>query len=281
MKREIQLLISEEFAEKIIPENDSVRLLDEIIDSLDLNRLYETYSKYGRKWATEPSVMLKILVYANMQGIYSSRDIESSCKRDINFMWLLGAKKAPDYHEIARFRSERLKECGEEIFYQIVKKLSAIGEIKLEHLFVDGTKIEANANKYSFVWKKSTTKYEARLLEKLEKLYEELCAKYMTASQTADDLLKDLKSNISEPFVYGRGKRKSELQRDIEQLEEMLHRKSKYENYQATFDGRNSFSKTDPDATFMHLKEDHMRNAQLKPAYNLQLAVEGEIHNGT
>ena len=140
---------------------------------------------------------------------------------------------------------------------------------------MDGTKIEANANKYSFVWKKSTTKYEARLLEKLEKLYAELCAKYMTASQTADDLLKDLKSNISEPFVYGRGKRKSELQRDIEQLEEMLHRKSKYENYQATFDGRNSFSKTDPDATFMHLKEDHMRNAQLKPAYNLQLAVEG------
>ena len=78
MKKEIQLLISEEFAEKTIPENDSVRLLDEIVDSLDLNRLYETYSKYGRKWATEPSVMLKILVYANMQGIYSSRDIESS-----------------------------------------------------------------------------------------------------------------------------------------------------------------------------------------------------------
>ena len=155
MKREIQLLISEEFAEKIIPENDSVRLLDEIIDSLDLNRLYETYSKYGRKWATEPSVMLKILVYANMQSIYSSRDIESSCKRDINFMWLLGAKKAPDYHEIARFRSGRLSECGDEIFYQLVKKLSELGEIKLEHLFVDGTKIEANANKYSFVWKHS------------------------------------------------------------------------------------------------------------------------------
>ena len=143
MKREIQLLISEEFAERIIPANDSVRLLDEIIDSLDLNRLYETYSKYGRKWATEPSVMLKILVYANMQGIYSSREIEKACQRDINFMWLLGGKKAPDYHEIARFRSGRLNECGEEIFYQLVKKLSALGEIKFEHLFVDGTKIEA------------------------------------------------------------------------------------------------------------------------------------------
>lgn len=280
MKKEIQLLISEEFAEKIIPENDSVRLVDEIIDEMNLKCLYDTYSNTGRKWATEPTVMLKILVYANMQGIYSSRDIESSCKRDINFMWLLGTKKAPDYHQIARFRSERLNRCGEEIFYQLVKKLLAIGEIKLEHLFVDGTKIEANANKYSFVWKKSTTKYEARLLDKLEKLHMELCAKYMTASATAEDLLKYLKSNISEPFAHGRGKRKSELQRDIEQLEEMLQRKSKYESYQEIFDGRNSFSKTDPDATFMHLKEDHMRNSQLKPAYNLQLAVEGEYITG-
>lgn len=280
MKREIQLLISEEFAEKIIPANDSVRLLDEIIDSLDLNRLYETYSKTGRKCATKPATLLKIVVYAYMQGIYSSRDIESACKRDINFMWLLGGKKAPNHFEIARFRSLRLNECGDKLFYQLVKKLVAFGEIKFEHLFVDGTKIEANANKYSFVWKKSTTKYEARLIEKLEKLHMELCAKYMTASTTADDLLKYLKSKISEPFVYGRGKRKSELQKDIEQLEEMLQRKAKYESYQATFDGRNSFSKTDPDATFMHLKEDHMRNAQLKPAYNLQLAVEGEYITG-
>jgi len=280
MKREIQLLISEEFAEKIIPENDSVRLLDEIIDSLDLNGLYESYSKTGRKWATEPAVLLKIIVYAYMQGIYSIRNIESACKRDINFMWLLNGEKAPNYHEIARFRSQRLNECGEEMFYQLVKKLSVLGEIKFEHLFVDGTKIEANANKYSFVWKKSTTKYETRLLDKLERLHAELCEKYMLANISDEDLLKELKSTVSEPFVHGRGKRKSELQRDVEQLEELLQRKAKYENYQTTFDGRNSFSKTDPDATFMHLKEDHMRNAQLKPAYNLQLAVEGEYITG-
>lgn len=242
MKREIQLLISEEFAKKIILETDSVRLADEIIDEMNLKSLYDTYSETGRKWATEPSVMLKILVYANMQGIYSSRDIERACKRDINFMWLLGGKKAPDYHEIARFRSVRLSACGDEIFYQLVKKLSVLGEIKFEHLFVDGTKIEANANKYSFVWKKSTTKYEVRLLEKLEKLHVELCAKYLTSSATAEDLLKHLKSNISEPFVYGRGKRKSELQRDIEQLGEMLQRKSKYESYQEIFGVRNSYS---------------------------------------
>lgn len=93
-------------------------------------------------------------------------------------MWLLNGEKAPNYHEIARFRSERLSKCIESLFYQFVNKLSAIGEINFEHLFVDGTKIEANANKYSFVWKKSTNKYEAKLLEKLRKLVPDLCLKY-------------------------------------------------------------------------------------------------------
>ncbi len=108
--------------------------------------------------------MLKILVYANMEGIYSSRKIMSACIRDINFIWLLDGAPAPSYHEIARFRSKRLSECGEELFYGLVQKLHKLGEIKYEHLFVDGTKIEANANKYCFVWRKSTTKYEERLL---------------------------------------------------------------------------------------------------------------------
>lgn len=280
MKRNIQLLISEEFAEKIIPENDSVRLLDDIIEEMDLRSLFRTYSNKGRKYATTPGTLLKILVYANMQGIFSSRDIEKSCKRDINFMWLLNGEKAPNHSEIARFRSQRFVSCADDIFYQIVNKLSDLGEIRFEHLFVDGTKIEANANKYSFVWKKSTNKYEARLLEKLDKVYFELSAKYMLNCENADELLNELTKKADFPFVYGRGKRKSELQREIEQLSELLRRKTKYEKYQSTFDGRNSFSKTDPDATFMHLKEDHMRNAQLKPAYNLQLAVEGEYNTG-
>lgn len=280
MRRNIQLLISEEFAEKIIPENDSVRLVDEIIEKMELISLYNAYSKRGRKYATHPITLLKVIVYAYMQGIYSSRDIERACKRDINFMWLLNGEKAPNYHEIARFRSHRLSECKDEIFYQFVKMLRDLEEIKFEHLFVDGTKIEANANKYSFVWKKSTNKYEARLLDKLEKLHIELCNKYVVVCNTPEGLITELKLKVDFPFVYGRGKRKSELQRDIEALEELLQRKSKYETYQSTFGSRNSFSKTDPDATFMHLKEDHMRNAQLKPAYNLQFAVEGEYITG-
>ena len=112
--------------------------------------------------------------------------------------------------------------------------------------------IEANANKYSFVWKKSTNKYESRTLEK----------------------------RMAGPYVYWRGHRKSDLQRDIEKLRELEAKKVKYAAYQDTFNGRNSFSKTDPDATFMHTKEDHMRNAQLKPGYNIQFGIEGEYITG-
>ena len=276
----MQLKIDEIFAEKIIPADDSVRLLDEIMEEMDYTPLRRAYKRTGRRPATNPVTMLKILVYAIMEGIFSSRAIASACKRDINFIWLLGGEKAPNHSEIARFRSKRLPECGEELFYQLVNKLSELGEIKYEHLFVDGTKIEANANKYSFVWKKSTTKYETRLQGKLEKLTRELCARHGILADTPEELLRALESRVTTPFVHGRGKRKSELQRDIELLRKLLGRKEKYAGYQETFNGRNSFSKTDPDATFMHMKDDHMRNAQLKPGYNIQLGVEGEYITG-
>jgi transposase len=278
--RNVQLKIDEVVAEKMVPADDSVRLLDEIMEEMDYTPLMRAYKRTGRGPATNPVTMLKILVYAIMQGIFSSRAIALACRRDINFIWLLNGAKAPNHSEIARFRSMRLAECGEELFYQLVTKLHVVGEIKYEHLFVDGTKIEANANKYSFVWKKSTTKYETRLHEKLAKLAMELGSRYGILADTPETLLLHLERCVATPFVYGRGKRKSELQRDIELLQEMLGRKLKYAGYQETFKGRNSFSKTDPDATFMHMKDDHMRNAQLKPGYNIQLGVEGEYITG-
>ena len=278
LTRNVQLLIDESFAEKVIPGDDSVRLLDEIVEEMDLSPLHRAYERHGRHPATAPSTLLKVLLYANMERIYSSRDIEAACKRDINFIWLLNGAKAPNYHEIARFRSKRLSECAGELFVQLVKKLKGLGEIRYEHLFIDGTKIEANANKYSFVWKKSTNKYESRTLEKLEKLTAELSRKYGVLE--AGDLLPELEKRTTAPYVHGRGHRKSELQRDIEQLRELEAKKTKYAAYQETFHGRNSFSKTDPDATFMHMKEDHMRNAQLKPGYNIQFGIEGEYITG-
>ena len=250
--RNVQLLISEEFAEREIPANDSVRLLEKIVEEMDLRSLFGAYKRRGRKAANNPATMLKILLYANMEGIYSSRDIERACKRDINFIWLLNGAPAPNYKRISEFRSERLPYCSEELFYGLVNKLKSIKEIEYEHLFVDGTKLEANANKYTFVWKKSTTKYETRLLSKLVKRTAELCNEYGLLCKEPEQVYSALKEQFTGEYVHGRGKRKTQIQRDIEELESMLTRKAKYENYQGTFNGRNSFSKTDPDATFIH-----------------------------
>ena len=276
----MQLKIDESFAEKVIPANDSVRLLDKIVEEMDIGALKRAYNSHGRPPATPPRTMLKIVLYAGMEHNYSSRRIKSSCERDINYIWLLDGLPAPSHFEIARFRSKRLCECAEEIFYQFVEKLHAMDEIEYAHLFVDGTKIEANANKYSFVWKKSTNKYEARLDVKVEAILPALCEKYGVMANGLAELLEALESRVDFTFVHGRGKRKSELQRDIEQLRELQARKQKYLRYNETFQGRNSFSKTDPDATFMHMKENHMRNAQLKPGYNVQFGVEGEYITG-
>lgn len=276
----MQLKIDESYAEKEIPADDSVRLLEEMVEEMELKSLYGAYKRHGRKPATRPATMLKIMLYANMEGKYSSRKIEKACRRDINYIWLLNGEEAPSHFQIARFRSKYFAECAEELFYELVKKLKEKGEIEYGHLFVDGTKIEANANKYSFVWRKSTTKYEERLEKKMEKAVNEYSSRYGIKWESAENLLEQMRSQHKGPFVYGRGKRKSQLQRDIEAMEAMLARKEKYAQYQKTFQGRNSFSKTDPDATFMHMKEDHMRNGQLKAGYNVLLGVEGEYITG-
>lgn len=98
-----------------------------------------------------------------MNNIFSSRKIEQACRRDINFIWLLQGRKAPDHNTIARFRTERLAEIIDDLFSQLIRKLGELGEIQYENVFIDGTKIEANANKYTFVWKKATNKRECPL----------------------------------------------------------------------------------------------------------------------
>jgi len=198
-------------------------------------------------------------------------------------MWLLGDEKAPSHDSLTRFKSGPLSECAEELFYQLVKGLREIGEIKYAHLFLDGTKIGANANKYSFVWKKSTSKYQARLEAKISENLPILNKRYgskYSIETPLSDIVSSLCLQMPGPFMHGRGKRKSQLQRDIEQVAEWLQRQEKYAKYQETFGERNSFSKTDPDATFMRMKDDHMRNSQLKPGYNVTLGVEGEYITG-
>jgi transposase len=271
---------------EMIPADDSVRLLSAVFERMDFTKLHAAYSRIGRI-ETSPESLFKIIVYGYMNGIFSSRKLEQACRRDVNFMYLLGRAPAPDHATIARFRSERLTEVVEDLFSQFVRLLADAGELSLCSVFIDGTKLEANANRYSFVWKKSTEKNEAKMQEKMKVELPELAAEFglrfhVGEKIKAKDLkklrkrLKELQCEQSIAFVQGKGQRKSLLQRAMEKVEEYLDRQKQYDDYNHSFGDRNSFSKTDRDATFMRMKEDHMKNGQLKPGYNTTLAVDAE-----
>ena len=268
----------------IIPDNDCVRLLGQFVEELDLRDLYSTYSKVKENQVS-PRQMLKIMLYAYHESNFSSRGIEKACKRDINYMYLLEGRSAPDHATIARFRSIHFAEVAEKYLAMSVSYLMEIGEISGKEIFIDGTKIEANANKYTFVWKKSVTKNQAKLLEKMALLVQECVETYglrkiwhgQVKEKHLEKVIRQMyriKEEEGIEFVQGSGKRKTQLQRHVEELEEAADRLKEYSRKLSILGERNSYSKTDPDATFMRMKEDAMLNGQLKPAYNLQLGVD-------
>ena len=261
-----------------IPEGDFVFQVAEICEKLDYTELFKTYLRSWRK--VNPITMFEILVFAYMNRKYSSRSIEEACKTDIRFMWLLDGESTPSHATISRFQKEKLGEVIEGLFYQFVEKLYEMGEIKYKNLFVDGTKIEANANKYTFVWKKAVEKNLEKLNVKINAQISVLSARYgYSASISVEDIYENLCMQaqwMNLTFAVGKGKHKTQLQRDIEKLREYIDKKAEYYSRLGKFGKRNSFSKTDTDATFMHMKEDYMRNGQLKPGYNIQIGVESE-----
>ena len=137
-----------------IPKDDPVRLLSAVTERMNYRKIMAAYSRYGRI-EYSPKILTKVLVYGYMRKIISSRKIEQACKENICFMYLLEGQKAPDHNTISRFRSKILVgEAGQELLRQLTEMLAEAGLIDLKAVFIDGTKIEANANKYSFVWRK-------------------------------------------------------------------------------------------------------------------------------
>ena len=270
--------------ETIIPEDDSVRLLSQFVEAMDLTDLYSTYERIN---SVSPRTLLKIVLYSYMNGDYSSRSMELNCKRDINFMFLLEDQPAPDHATFARFRSIHFALCSKRILAEMSNTLFELGEVSGETVFIDGTKIEASANKYTFVWKKAVTKNQEKLLVKLadfvaecEQLYDTKIVYGNTIKMKHGKKLRKklyaLKESENVVFVHGIGKRKTPLQKSIETLEGYLSRFKEYNQKIHICGERNSYSKTDHDATFMRMKEDAMGNGQLKPAYNLQHGVDSE-----
>ena len=254
--------------EIIIPENDPVRLLSAQLEELEYGKLYEAYSSIGRKWAADPKVMFEVLVHGYLCGIYSSRQLEEACRKRVDFMWLLGDERVPDHSTLSRFRKRFAPEI-EDLFYQYARYLEGLGETDHGTVFIDGTKLESRAGKYSFCWRKSVEKQLGKLREK-------------TGCKTLKQAKKKLgQMSLCVEFVSGKGKRKSPEQREYEAFAELCRRWEGYDHSLCVMgQSRNSYSKTDPDATFMRMKDDHMRNGQLKPAYNVQIAVNSEYITG-
>ena len=256
-----------------IPENAPVRLVSAVLEELDYKELYRAYSPKGRKSAVDPQVLFEVLVYGYLCGIYSSRKLEEACRYRVDFMWLLGDEKAPDHSTLARFRTGRCREALEELFYQLVRKLEEMGETDHRTVFVDGTKLESRAGRYTFVWRKNVEKQLGKVKEQVRQ---------QTGLTTPEALASHLEDTVqSIRFVHGSGKRKSPEQKSWENLHRLLERWRAYEQQLGVMgETRNSYAKTDEDATFMRMKEDHMRNGQLKPGYNVQIAVNSEYITG-
>lgn len=208
---------------------------------------------------------------------------------NVNFMYLLEGHRAPDHNTIAWFRSEHLPEVIEDLLDQLVAILVKHGEISFEEsaVFIDGTKIKANAGRYTFVWKTRVAKDQAKLGEKIVRelplLWEKAGVGVVMPEQITAQQLKKLRKKLYAKrdeleirFVYGRGHHKSGLQKAIETINGWLERLKRYNLDIYICGERNSYSKTDPDATFMHMKEDHMKNGQLKPGYNVNAATVSE-----
>ena len=267
--------------DELVPENHMVRVVDAVLDRLDISDILSTYRGGGNS-AFNPKMMLKVLVFAYLSNVYSSRRIEELLRRDIYFMWLAGMKR-PDFRTINYYRGKRLKEGFDTVFTQVVRLLHEEGFVSLKVQYIDGTKIESVANKYTFVWRGSVEKYDARLKAKTEALLRQIEQNHAIENQenpvpeelTAEEVTKRVERIKEKVDADNLGKEERKALKQIET--DSVPRMNRYREQLETMGSRNSYSKTDPDATFMRMKEDAMLNGQLKPGYNVQISTENQF----
>ena len=283
-----QTILFPQRLDKDIAENDPVRVVDTVIDNLKLENFRKLYKERGRS-PYHPKMMLKAVIYGYMNNLYSCRKIESALKRDIHFIWLAGYEQ-PDFNTINRFRN-RVKEEINRVFTQLVIILAEKGFITLDVEYIDGTKIESKANKYTFVWRKTTKKNRARLMAKIKALLEQVDEAIAQENARddngqdftpadlmgiADELNRSLREE-PEPATKEEKQHRKEKEKQIKQLKEHAGKLDEYDRKLRILGERNSYSKTDPDATFTRMKEDAMNNGQTKPGYNLQIGTENQF----
>ena len=268
--------------DELVPMNHPVRVVSAVVGSLDLSCLVAGYEGGGTS-SYHPAMLLKLVVYGYLRNVYSSRKLEESVRENIHFMWLSGGA-CPDHNTLARFRSQRLKEGIRDVFRQVVELLVAQGLVSLEEAYLDGTKFESSAGRYTFVWGRSIKTNKEKMRQRLNELLAyadkledaEVKSAPLEFGQVTPDAVKETARIINEKL---KGKEvspkvRAQVRNVVKTAEATLE---KYERHEDVLGERNSFSKTDPDATFMRMKEDHMGNGQLKPAHNLQISTQNQF----
>ena len=275
-----EILLFPPSLEEKIPATHSVRVVNTVIDNLNVDSILDSYRGGGNS-CFHPRQMLKILVYAYLNNIYSSRRIEQCLQENIYYMWL-GGGITPDHRTINYFRGKRLKRCFDTLFTQIVELLHKEGFVSLQVQYIDGTKIESVANKYSFVWRGSVEKYDTRLREKTDAILRDI---EQVIEEESKDTTKDIELTTEE-FSSRVERIKERMQQDgmtkqqrrqIKELDSAVEKMQEYDHKKEVLGSRNSYSKSDEDATFMRMKEDAMLNGQLKPGYNVQISTENQF----
>lgn len=263
----------------------------QLFDDLDYSKFENKISNMGRPNSLSAKTMIELILYARLTNHYSCRSMRF-LQNDVCALWLLDGKRLPDHSTFSRF-IDKYKEEIENLFYQMVLKLYDLGEISGETIYQDGTKVESVANKYTFVWRKTISKNMVKCFVHLENIHKEFismypytnCPKIITEDNAFEvmifirRLLRDMFNGIDEA-KHGRGIKSTKEEKLFRNIELYLGKWINYIDSTDVFEeknnptNRNSYSKTDRDATFMRVKEDHMRNAQLKPAYNIQNLVD-------
>ena len=280
-----QMVLFPQRIDENIAENDPVRIVSSIVDHLDMSSVNKLYNGMGR-CPYHPRMMLKVIIYAYMNNIYSCRRIEQLLLRDIHFIWLAGYEK-PDFITINRFRN-RLKDEINNIFTQLVLVLAEKGFVSLDVEYVDGTKIESKSNKYTFVWRKTVERNRARLIDKVKALLAQVDDCMAQENTKADETVEftpsqlaeisaELNASLSDPQLEMDKEEKKKRRKLAKELKERSEKLAEYNQHLETLGDRNSYSKTDKDATFMHMKEDAINDGLTKPGYNLQIATENQF----
>lgn len=281
-----QMLLLPPSLDDFIDAKHLVRIVDQFVSTLS-SKLWDKIFTGGGAPSYHPKIMLKVILYAYSLKIFSCRQIARAIRQDVTFMWLTGMQK-PTFNTINRFRSEYFRKILEDVFTELLDFLHEKGYISYTDFFVDGTKLEANAGRYTHVWRKNTERYKSgvkervkELLREIDRINQEEDEKYGDSdlpergedsdisSEEIQNIAKELNDRLSQ---VSDTKKKRKLQSAANRLEKEADKLSRYEDQEELFDGRNSYSKTDTDATFMRLKDDRLR-----PAYNIQISTENQF----